>query len=157
MYVFPIVINSAPIQCDIEHVAPIQFPLVNRFYKRSGYRVSCGRLEHVYCLRATIDGLSSIIAAARFLPQESQYYLLRNLCVDQHWRRRGLARRLMQSALKQLETRSCYCFAQGNLQNFYESLGFVMLSEEDAPHDIARRYQGYSQSQRDLILLRLNG
>lgn len=138
--------------CSIEQLPVISFPLADRFYKRCGYAVSCGRLEQVYCLRAEVNGVRAIAAAVRYLPQKN-YLILRNLCVDPQSRQQGFARALMQESLAHEGHQSIYCFALGCLQGFYQSLGFVCVTPEQTPREIAKRYQGYSQQHPDLVLL----
>lgn len=145
--------------CYFDKPAPLQFPLINRFYKGCGYSLSCGRLEQVYCLRETGQTSAQIIAAVRFIPQQQGHYVLRNLCVSAHWRRRGLARFLIREAfleLTQTAKVTCYCYALPHLQAFYSSIGFVPLKSEDVPEDIAKSYDGYSQQQPALVLMKWN-
>jgi N-acetylglutamate synthase-like GNAT family acetyltransferase len=137
---------------SVEKIAPLCFPLVNRFYKQCGYAVNCGRLEQVYCLRNQCADATMILAAARYLPQ-ADYWVLRNLCVDPQWRQQGLARLLMQQSLEILEQKTVYCFALGYLQPFYESLGFKCLEPEQTPLAIAEGYRRYSQQQPHLVLM----
>lgn len=137
-----------------ERLAVAQFPLVNRFYQRCGYSVSCGRQEIVICLRAIKEGHSPIVAAARFLPHADGYFVLRNLCVESQQRRKGLARYLLQSALASLgEETPCYCYAFDYLREFYQSLGFVVRSATQVPEYIAQTYQNYCHKHRDLLLM----
>lgn len=135
----------------LEKMLPLQFPLVNHFYKHCGYRVNCGKLEQVYCLRSWESG--HIVAALRFLPQQD-YWILRNLCVVPSRRRQGLARLLMQLTLCEVgqpaENPGCYCFVLGYLESFYQSLGFECLDQEQMPIEIAESYRRYSQHQPDL-------
>lgn len=146
-----------------EKLATIQFPLAKRFYKDCGYSLSCGRLEQVYCLRESAHTSAKIIAAVRFVPHPSGHYVLRNLCVAAHRRRSGLARFLMQEALVNMtqsekSTRftccfTCYCYALAHLQEFYSSLGFILLKPANTPEDIAKSYGSYSQQQPELLLM----
>lgn len=142
----------------LEKPLPVQYPLVNRFYKQCGYRVNCGRLEQVYSLRDMHS--VELHAAVRFLSQEN-YWLLRNLCVVTHRRGQGLARLLLGQILQltwQPETAvGCYCFSLGHLQTFYESLGFQTMLPEQTPAAIAESYQRYSQHQPHLVLMGLVG
>ena len=142
----------------LEKPLPVQYPLVNRFYKHCGYQIHCGRLEQVYTLREMPS--SELHAAVRFLPQQD-YWLMRNLCVVPHRRRGGLARLLLKQTL-QLSLQSaghpgCYCFSLGPLQDFYQSLGFQAMLPEQTPIPIAESYRRYSQHQPDLVLMALPG
>lgn len=135
------------------HLRPLQFPLVNRFYKECGFAVACGRLEQVYCLRSGASEGGEITAAARFLPTCGDHVILRNLCVLPQQRGMGLARSLMQQSLQQLVNSACYCFTEGRLQKFYESLGFLSLSLEQTPQDIAERYRAYIKNNPQWVLM----
>lgn len=142
----------------LEKPLPVQYPLINHFYKQCGYRVNCGRLEQVYSLRELRS--LELHAAVRFLPQEN-YWLLRNLCVVTHRRRQGLARlllgQILQMTLQPATMVGCYCFSLGHLQTFYESLGFQTLLPEQTPEAIAESYQRYSQHQPHLVLMGVFG
>lgn len=151
--------SASPLsQYRLDAPPPVQYPLVNRFYKHCGYRVSCGRRERVYVLRESAS--EEIHGAVRFLPQDN-YWVLRNLCVVAHRRRQGLARLLLrqvlQQALQPVQGFGCYCFALGHLQAFYESAGFQLLHPEQTPTVIAETYRRYSEYQPDLVLMGLGG
>lgn len=145
-------------QYRMEKLLPVQYPLVNRFYKHCGYRINCGRLEHVYALREMPS--SELHAAVRFLPQHD-YWVMRNVCVVTHRRRGGLARLLLeqtlQLSLQPADHPGCYCFSLGPLQGFYQSLGFQLMLPEQTPTPIAESYRRYSQHQPDLVLMALPG
>src|SRR5690554_3116037 len=137
-----------------ERLTVIQFPLANRFYQRCGYSVSCGRQEIVVCLRPINEDHSPIVAAARFLPHVDGYFVLRNLCVELHQRRKGLARYLLQRALMALGDEAlCYCYAFEHLREFYQSVGFVVRSPTQVPAHIAQNYHSYCHKHRGLLLM----
>ncbi|MES2823947.1 MAG: GNAT family N-acetyltransferase [Pseudomonadota bacterium] len=112
-------------------VATLHVPLVERFYADNGYRVKCGRLDQVYIF--TLDG--KIVAAARLLLQQSDTYLLRNLCVATDYRRQGIASQFLLEILPQLIPKNCYCFISATLQSFYEDIGFACLAVDEVALD----------------------
>lgn len=137
-----------------ERLTVMQFPLANRFYQECGYSVSCGRQEIVVCLRAIKEDHSPIVAVARFLPHVEGYFVLRNLCVELHQRRKGLARYLLERALKALGDEAlCYCYAFEHLREFYQSVGFVVRSPTQVPAHIAQNYHSYCHKHRGLLLM----
>jgi len=135
--------------CCFEPVTELRLPLVNRFYSDCNYRVKCGRFERVYSL--TYNG--SIIAAARVIPQRSGHFLLRNLCVKPELRNQGVASYFLRAIVAALGGAACYCYALPHLQHFYFSLGFLLLSHEQVPADIADMYVRRRSRKRGWILM----
>lgn len=112
-------------------VGTLHLPLVERFYADNGYRVKCGRLDRVYIF--TLDG--KIVAAARLILQQSNTYLLRNLCVATDYRRQGIASQFLSGILPGLTPTNCYCFISATLQSFYEGIGFACLAVDEVALD----------------------
>ncbi len=115
----------------------------------NGYRVKCGRLDRVYSF--TLNG--KIIAAARLIPQLSDVYLLRNLCVATDCRRQGVASRFLSELLPQFVPKNCYCFISAYLQHFYEAVGFECFSPEQVPEDIGVMHVRQRERKRGWILM----
>ncbi len=130
-------------------VEKLYLPLVERFYADSKYSVKCGRLDRVYSF--TLNG--KIIAAARLILQQSNTYLLRNLCVSLDYRRQGIASHFLAEILLQLVPTNCFCFTSTPLQHFYENIGFICFSAEQVPQDIGDVYLRYRERKRGWILM----
>ena len=149
-------VATAPLQiekCSVEIVSEMRLPLVDRFYKECKYRVKCGRLDRVY----TLNYEARIIAAARLislpLQQNSDYLLLRNLCVLPFMRHQGAAKHLLKSIVTQLHPISCYCFALPHLQDFYLSLNFRVLYSHEVPVELGAIYERDAARGRGWILM----
>lgn len=146
-----------PTDCQAANVAslrlqliePVRLALVDRFYRSQGYKVKCGASERVYTFS---DESGAFIAAARFVPQSSGHYWLRNLLVTSDWRGCGVATRLMRHLLSDFVSYGCYCFALPHLTGFYTALGFEQ-NPTHCPDDIARTYQIYRARGRDWVLM----
>lgn len=125
----PILFSSDTYSLNIVEV--IHLPLVERFYIDNGYRVKCVRLDRVYSF--TLNG--KIIAAARLIPQQSDVYLLRNLCVATDYRRQGVGSLFLSELVPQFKPKDCYCFISATLQHFYEAAGFECMAVDQLPID----------------------
>lgn len=135
-------------------VDPLHLPLVERFYADNGYRVKCGRLDRVYTFTAN----GKIIAAARLILQQSDVYLLRNLCVATDYRRQKVASNFLLEFLPQLAPKNCYCFISATLQHFYEAVRFECLSVDEllmdsVPVDISDMHMRQRKRKRGWILM----
>jgi GNAT superfamily N-acetyltransferase len=130
-------------------IEPVQFALVDRFYRSQGYKVKCGANERVYAFSV---GDGTFISATRLIPQSSGHYWLRNLLVDKSFRGQGLASQMILKLLPDISPMGCYCFALPHLESFYRRLGFT-AQPEHCPDDIVRTYQTYRNRGRDWILM----
>jgi GNAT superfamily N-acetyltransferase len=128
--------------------------LVDRFYRAQGYKVKVASPESVFTLSylEAPGKTPEIVAAARFVPQSSGDYWLRNLLVGKAWRGRGLASSLMVSALSLIAPHGCYCFALPHLRSFYLKLGFD-VEPADCPTDIRQKFDQYQARGRDWLLM----
>lgn len=144
--------NDSVFKC----VDELRLPLINRFYASCNYNVKCGRHDRVFSLSQQ----SKIIAAARLMPHQQGYFLLRNLCVAPEARNQGVATYLLTKILAELvpanSVVSCYCYALPHLQNFYLALGFAHLTIEQVPQDIAETHLRNCARKRGWILMGYN-
>lgn len=144
-------------ECNVELVSELRLPLVERFYKECKYQVKCGRRDRVY----TLCYENKIIAAARLisLPQQknSDYLLLRNLCVSPFARQQGVAKHLVKCIVTRLHPINCYCFALPHLQNFYLSLNFRCFHSQEVPEEIGVMYERDKARGRGWILMGYRG
>lgn len=130
-------------------IEPARLALVDRFYRSHGYKVKCATNEQVFVF---VNAAGDFVAAARFVPQSSGHYWLRNLLVDPRARGQGLASRLMNECKPQIAPLGCYCFALPHLTGFYRRLDFE-LNPDHCPADILTNYQKYRARGRDWILM----
>lgn len=142
--------------CVIKCVDELRLPLVNRFYASCHYNVKCGRHDRVFSLNRQ----GKIIAAARLMPHLQGYFLLRNLCVAPEARNQGVATYFLTKILEDLvpanSTVSCYCYALPHLQHFYLALGFIPLTLEQVPQEIAETHVRNCARKRGWILMGYN-
>ena len=122
---------------NAQALAPIAFPLVNRFFKTNGHKSKAKGNERVWVLRQ-----GEIVAALRACPK-AHGYLLRSVWVSRAQRREGLGTTLLQHALRELPT--CWCYAYAHLERFYERAGFICVNPEQTPADIRKPYRRYQQ------------
>ncbi|PUA26576.1 MAG: hypothetical protein B0W54_22790 [Cellvibrio sp. 79] len=130
-------------------IEPARLALVDRFYRNHGYKVKCAVNEQVFVLA---NAAGDFVAAARFVPQPSGHYWLRNLLVDPQIRGHGLASHLMLECKPRIAPLGCYCFALPHLTEFYYRLGFER-NPDHCPADILTNYQKYRARGRDWILM----
>lgn len=128
---------------------PARLALADRFYRSFGYKVKCAPQERVFVL-SSLEG--EWIAAARFVPQSSGHYWLRNLLVAPAYRGQGLASRLLNQVKPLLAPRGCYCFALPHLTDFYTRLTFER-DPHHCPADIAAIHSRYRTRGRDWVLM----
>jgi GNAT superfamily N-acetyltransferase len=139
---------------------PERYPLVDRFYRRQGYKVKVAANESLFVMyntaaqidRDTQSASAEMMAAARLVPQSSGHFWLRNLLVAKEHRAKGVASALMQQLLPLIAPQGCYCFALPHLEVFYKRLGFA-LQPDHCPDDIQQKYQQYRAKGRDWLLM----
>lgn len=137
------------VEYSFQAIEPARLALADRFYRHHGYKVKCAHHERVFAL---INETGDIIAAARFVPQSSGHYWLRNLLVDSQWRKQGLATQLIAGCKPHISPLGCYCFALPHLTGFYHQLGFEP-NPAHCPADILANYQKYQSRGRDWVLM----
>ncbi|QEY13305.1 GNAT family N-acetyltransferase [Cellvibrio sp. KY-YJ-3] len=133
---------------------PERYAVVDRFYRAQGYKVKTAATESVYVIYGVggTGGPTEIIAAARYVPQNSGHFWLRNLLVAKERRGQGLASALLQYSLPLIYPKGCYCFALPHLKGFYDRLGYE-LEPNHCPTDIQQKYQQYRARGRDWLLM----
>lgn len=136
-------------QSEFAQLDALRLPLINRFYSKCNYKVSCGRQDRVYSL--VLNG--EIIAAARLVLQPSQCYLLRNLCVLPALRGCGVASYFVKNIIADLAGWECYCYALPHLKHFYLALGFRELTVAQVPADIAETHLRNQARKRGWLLM----
>ena len=134
---------------DIECLAPLQLPLVNRFYRQCRYAAKAGRGEQVYVVKAQ----GSIVAAVRLVPKPQHHRFLRSFCVAPPYRRQGVGTYLLRALAPALAPAPCYCFPFARLQAFYAAAGFVVREPQALPDFIQQPFNRYRLQGRDIIVM----
>lgn len=141
--------SLASLSYTFQLIEPARLALVDRFYRSHGYKIKCAANEQVFAL---LDEARDFIAAARFVPQSSGHYWLRNVLVAPQQRGQGLASRLLIASKPGIAPQGCYCFALPHLTEFYRRLDFD-LNPSHCPADILANYQKYRSRGRDWVLM----
>jgi len=128
---------------------PIQFPLVNHFYKRIYKKGIAHKNERVFVVKE-----NDIICAGK-LKQLDGHLLLTGIACDPAYRKQGHASQLIKS-IQSLQQQPLYCFPYLHLHNFYSKLGFAQASPDTLPKVIHQRFTAYSKN-RALLLMVYHG
>ncbi|NUZ13158.1 GNAT family N-acetyltransferase [Pseudoalteromonas sp. McH1-7] len=136
---------------NIERLAPIMTPLVNKFYDAHGARGRAAKHDLVWVVKDT----TGIIAACRLQPV-AEHWLLVGVYVSQSWRGRGIAKALITDALSQFQGTNphspVYTFAYTHLRSFYLTLGFCDKAQP-LPDELASRLASYLGQNRQLVAM----
>lgn len=140
----------------IERLAPIQFPLVNRFYKEAGHKGKARGDDIVYVVREQ----GKIIAAVRLCPTQpphSEWLLLRGMWVLPSKQRQGIGSELMVALMHALSDRKIWCYPFRHLEAFYGLFGFSTLLPEMAPEFMAGPFEAYSRAGKKILIMQFSG
>jgi GNAT superfamily N-acetyltransferase len=85
---------------------------------------------------------------------ESGTLMLRGMQVAPEARGQGVGTRLLESFVRGLDGRECYCIPYAHLVAFYRRAGFEVQAPEGAPAFLAERLSGYRAAGLDVILMR---
>lgn len=96
---------------------------------------------------ATIEG--HIVGAVR-LAREDAVLVLRGVQVDEHWRGRGLGRRLLDMVARHLEDETSWVIAYQHLERFYANAGWVRV--DDPPPLLAARVARFREHGDDVFV-----
>lgn len=135
-----------------ECLAPIAYPLVNRFYKQAREKGKTQSSDEIYVARIE----QQIVAAVRLCPISESKLLLRSLAVLPEYRRTGIGTQFMTYVIEQIGTRECWCYPFAWLQIFYEQFGFHKVEPEDAPEFIRTPFENYQRQGRDILIMAFN-
>ncbi len=131
----------------LEELNRIQLPLVNGFYKANGHKGKPRSDERVLVLRDK----GAIVAALRACPRKTGY-LLRSVWVALDRRSEGIGTLLTEKTLVVLNN-DCWCYPYSHLQNFYETVGFLLKEPDQVPEDIAVPYENYRSKGEAFLLM----
>lgn len=124
-------------------------PQVKRFFRAQGFRAQAPAHEHIVI--ALLH--NRLLAALRMSPLQ-EHWLLRSMCVDEHCRRMGLGRRLLDHCGAWMERHSTFCFAYPHLEIFYRHGGFIGIDETKAPAIVTDRFRIYRAQGKQLVLMK---
>ncbi|WP_250656365.1 GNAT family N-acetyltransferase [Alkalimarinus coralli] len=150
--------NRSMLKTTYEQLAPVAYPLVNRFYKQAREKGKTQGSDEVYVARVE----SEIIAAVRICPVHEggqstgttpKKLLLRSLAVLPDYRRTGVGSQFMDYVVTQLGARECWCYPFSWLQGFYEQSGFEFVAPEYAPESIRGPFENYRRQGRDILIM----
>ena len=133
-------------------LAPIAYPLANRFYKQAREKGKTQRSDEIYVAR--ID--QQIVAAVRLCPLSEGKLLLRSLAVLPEYRRTGIGTQFMEYVVEQIGPRECWCYPFSWLQGFYEQFEFHRVESESAPEFIRTPFENYQRQGRDILIMAAN-
>jgi len=135
--------EPSPIQCST--LSATERPLLNKFYKSQSSPMRASDNGMAWVARS-----GEIIAALNLSPVPGGHWLT-GLLVAGHWRRRQVARRLVEQACQQAE--GCiWLFCHPDLRDFYERLDFTV--SEDLPATLSERLARYRRSKPLLAMVR---
>jgi len=133
----------------IEKAEGTTFLLGNHFLKKHK-QVQAGKKDRLYVAQ-TQD--HKIVGAFWFDVQPTHYWI-RNLFVDPNYRHQGIGTKLIQQALKEVGSSSCYCFNAPSLAHFYQSIGFTEILANDLPNILQTRLLRYQEKGKNFIAMR---
>jgi N-acetylglutamate synthase-like GNAT family acetyltransferase len=131
-----------------EELETTAFPLVNRFFRDNLHKGKARSNERVFILRDE----GKIVAALRACPKANGY-LLRSVWVDVNRRQKGFGHSLVSQTLKSLEPAQCWCYPYDHLLSFYQALGFLLVTPDQVPPEIASPYLSYRNKGQQLLLM----
>lgn len=136
------------VNCQFKELDPIQFPLVNQFYKQVYKKGIARKNEQVFILKE-----KTILCAAK-LKMLEKHILLTGVACEPYYRKQGFASLLIQKILAG-QSQPIYCFPYSYLQELYTRLGFVEIEVHRAPEIIRQKYQRYNKNKKLLLMASL--
>lgn len=127
----------------IRSLEPFKTPLVNKFYDKHGARGRANKQDIVWVAYVEFE----IIAACRIQCRDGSLFLS-TLLVDPHWRKQGVAKKLLLVLLSK-QQEAVFTFAYQSLIDFYRSVGFNYVLTLPLP--ISTLFKVYEQ--RNIVAL----
>lgn len=134
-----------PSSLQFINLAKADIKLVNHFYKQTYKKGMAKKNDQIFVLKG-----QEILCAAR-IKNVAGAQLLTGVTCAEHVRQQGLASYLIKQVLKQ-QTEILYCFPYPHLANFYQTLGFLLITPEQLPEELALAYTKYNQRKPLLIM-----
>lgn len=122
-----------------------------QFFVTIGYRAPGSPDDEV--VLATVDG--AIVGAVR-LAREDDTLVLRGVQIDEHWRGKGLGRRLLAAVAQHTARETSFVIPLAHLEAFYAQAGWVRV-ERDVPEFLVARVQRYREVGDAVFVARREG
>ncbi len=132
---------------DISPLTPIQFPLLDKFYRAQRSPMRIGRAERAWVARSG----GEVVAGVCLTPVAHGYWLTSLLVAPAH-RDAGLATALLKRLRSQVHG-PIWLFCHPDLQGFYERNGYGPC--EQLPEALADRLASYRRHKR--LIAMVNG
>lgn len=136
----------------VHWLAPVEFPLANKFYRKHRFRGKAKR--HEYC--AIVKDQNGAIVACGYLRDYQSFMLLAGVAVAADHQQKGVGR-LLVSHLAQMFDNTTYTFPYEHLARWYQSFGFVFLDAEKQDNKVQVLYQRYLNQGREIVTMRFAG
>ncbi|MDO6428711.1 GNAT family N-acetyltransferase [Thalassotalea sp. 1_MG-2023] len=121
---------------------------IKRFYKTHGFAASFMGYDSCYIIKQNDDEIIAAIIVSQ-LVKGNQQALLHGLYVSCKYRNEGLATKLLEHCI--IKHKILVCFANNNLQELYQKVGFSMLQEKEVEQhlntSLITRFNHYQQNQ----------
>ncbi|MFJ4154028.1 GNAT family N-acetyltransferase [Pseudomonas sp. NPDC089752] len=124
---------------------PVERKLLDHFYKQHGSRMRAASEGELWVAR------SGAIIAGLSLSAVADGHWLTGLLVAPHWRKQGIATRLVEAALAGRDGPT-WLFCHPDLEPYYQRLGFS--SAINLPEALASRLARYQRSKRLIAMAR---
>ena len=124
---------------------PLRFPLINRFYK-THYPAGKAKKDETIWIGEDNKGIQACVRFKQF----EDFQLLTGMLVHPDLRSQGQGTELLTACQSQTMVKPCYCFAFSYLESFYQSAGFVTLTDNQLPEALRTRISRYRQSGKTL-------
>ena len=119
------------------------------FYQAAGYNGPVAPQDQVTYV--TQEGRT--IGVGR-LSKEKDVFVLRGMRVLEEYRGRGVGKAILDSLVREANSRDCYCIPYSRLRQFYSAGGFNEIKPPDAPGFLHDRFMQYQARGLDVIIMR---
>lgn len=135
-----------------------QLPSIQNFYDVSGYRGSRLSQDEQIVVALAASSQSTPIAqrpilGAVRLCEENGFQMLRGMRIDEQHRRHGLGTAMLKRFAQILDYKVCYCLPFPYLVNFYQQIGFQLISAEMAPAFLQKRLHSYQDQDINVSIM----
>ena len=134
---------------------PSILPLIKRFFHSQGMRAQAAKADDIVIARTSIDTTNKIIGALRLCPIEDSW-LLRSMCIDEKFQRKGIGLKMLYTIQDSLSSKDCYCFPYNYLENFYKRAGFQVIDSDEAAPEIKRLYDQYLSNGKKISIMQFH-
>jgi len=146
--------ESEKVSVGVELLSVDDLPAAQEFYNSVGYKSGIAPGCDIAAARigGEIVGLSMIC-------HENEMLVLRGMQVDPTFQRQGIGRQILERTKELLSDRECWAIPYDHLENFYGTVGFVRVDEEEAPEFLKERIGGYRQIRPDkeFVIMKCHG